>query len=147
MSSSSPPPDRFQREIDDIIRIAEKRLERQSVGGRAQRRTRALRSSLQDVMRRLPSAEMMAGWALALLLLSWLLGLLSVTSMLGFWLQVIGVGLLVAALVASLTRGQRAGWGGGGEKMWRGEPIRYGSPYARRDGFLRQLRRLFRGRR
>ncbi len=143
MPSSSPPPDRFQREIEDIVRLAEKRLERQSPGYRARKATHRLGRAFGGVSLRLPAVEVMAGWGLALLLLSWLIGLLRISPLLGFWAQVIGVALLVVAIVVSVTRG-RGGGGGGGDKMWRGERISYGSPYG--GGFLDRLRRLFRQR-
>ena len=73
---SSPPPDRFQREIDDIIRLAERRLEHQSFGYRdagARRDDWATRSGGIHIA--LPPAETLGGWGLALLLIGWLLTL------------------------------------------------------------------------
>ena len=73
---SSPPPDRFQREIDDIIRLAERRLEHQSFRYRMRRSTRRLGNALgRHSHLRLPPAETLGGWGLALLLISWLLTL------------------------------------------------------------------------
>lgn len=145
MPSSTPRDDRFQREIDDIVRLAEKRLERQSFGARARRTTRRLGGALSGPSARLPRAETLAGWGLALLLLSWLLSLLRFiapgTGVLGFALQVVGIALLAAGIIVSLTRGR----GGSSEKMWRGERISYGSPY--QGDLMRRLRRLFGGRR
>ena len=149
MPSSSPPPDRFQREIDDIIRLAEKRLERQSVGGGARRTTRRLQNAVRGWSLHMPRAETLAAWGLALMLLSWLLSLLGGFGFLrlaAFSFQVIGVALLAAGLIVSLTRG-RVGWGGGGEKVWRGERISYGSPYGGGSNLFQRLLRLFRGRR
>ena len=142
---SSPPPDRFQREIDDIIRLAERRLEHQSFSYRMRRSTRRLGHALGGFSLRLPPAEQLGGWGLALLLISWLLTLPIVR---GFFFSpivapialILGVLLLTLALVSSLLRGR----GGGGTKMWRGERVSYGSPYG--EGFLARLRRLFRGR-
>jgi hypothetical protein len=45
------------------------------------------------------------------------------------------------ALISSLMRGRG---GPGGNKMWRGERITYGSPYS--ENILNRLRRMFRGR-
>jgi VIT1/CCC1 family predicted Fe2+/Mn2+ transporter len=151
-SSSPPPPDRFQQEIDDIIRLAEKRLERQSVGGAARRSTRGLQNAVRGLSVRMPRAESLAGWGLALMLLSWLMGLLGGFGLplfpvfLSRLLLTVGVALLAAGLILSLTRG-KTGWGGGGEKMWRGERISYGSPYGGGEGFFQRLLRFFRGRR
>jgi hypothetical protein len=72
---SSPPPDRFQREIDDIIRLAERRLEHQSFRYRLRRASRRFGSALGRINLRLPPAETLGGWGLALLLISWLLTL------------------------------------------------------------------------
>src|SRR3989440_1279728 len=72
---SSPPPDRFQREIDDIIRLAERRLEHQSFGYRMRRSTRRLGNAFSGLSLRLPSPESLGGWGLALLLISWLMTL------------------------------------------------------------------------
>lgn len=148
MPTSSPPPDKFQREIDDIIRLAEKRLDRQSFGSRARRQVRRMRPTFRGPGWRMPPAEVLAGWALALLLLSWLVGLLGLIGIsfarpLAFGMQAVGLALLAAALILSLTRGRI---GGGGEKTWRGERVSYGNPYGGGD-LLERLRRLFRGRR
>ena len=45
---SSPPPDKFQREIDDIIRIAERRLEHQSFRYRMRKTMRRLGTAAVD---------------------------------------------------------------------------------------------------
>jgi hypothetical protein len=155
---SSPPPDRFQREIDDIIRLAERRLEHQSFGHRVRRFLRRIGSALRGISIKLPSPEVLGGWALALLLISWLLtlplvGALPLARVLSQPVLVLGIVLLVLALITSLTRGRSGsssgsssisgGGGGGGGKMWRGERISYGSPYG--EGFLNRLRRMFRG--
>jgi len=145
---SSPPPDRFQREIDDIIRLAERRLEHQSFSYRMKRSTRRLSNAFGGFSVRLPAAETMGGWGLALLLISWLLtlpivNLIPFSRLLQPLALMVGILLLTVALIASLMRG-RGGGGGGGNKMWRGESIRYGSPYG--QSFLSRLRRMFRGR-
>lgn len=142
---SSPPPDRFQREIDDIIRLAERRLEHRSFGHRMRRSTRRIGNAFGGLSLRLPPAEQLGGWGLALLLVSWLLTLPIVR---GFFFSpyvqpivlILGVLLLTIALVSSLLRGRA----GGGSKMWRGERISYGSPYG--GSILSRLRRIFRGR-
>jgi hypothetical protein len=145
---SSPPPDRFQREIDDIIRLAERRLEHQSFGYRMRRSTRRLGSAFSSINLRLPPPETLGGWGLAFLLISWLLTLPIVSGvllgrMLQPWALMLGVLLLTVALVSSLMRG-RGGGGGGSGKMWRGERVAYGNPYG--EGWLSRLRRMFRGR-
>ena len=145
---SSPPPDRFQREIDDIIRLAERRLEHQSFSYRMRRSTRRLGGVMGGLNVRLPSPETLGGWGLALLLASWLLSLpfvrfIPFVGLLGSWALVLGILFLTIAIVSSLLRGR--GGGGGGEKIWRGERVYYGSPYG--EGFLGRLRRIFRGRR
>ncbi|MDQ6672407.1 MAG: hypothetical protein M3069_16965 [Chloroflexota bacterium] len=148
---SSPPPDRFQREIDDIIRIAERRLEHQSFRYRMRRSTRRLGNALSGLSLRLPPAETLGGWGLALLLISWLLTLPFVNRLPFIGViqpTVLGLGivLLTAGLISSLLRG-RGGAGGsspGGGRMWRGERISYGSPYG--ESWLSRLRRMFRGR-
>ncbi len=146
---SSPPPDKFQREIDDIIRLAERRLEHQSFSYRMKRSTRRLGNAFGGFAPRLPSPETLGGWGLALLLVSWLLTLPFVSGVpLGRVLQqpVLGLGilLLTLALVTSLLRGRAGGGTSGGNKMWRGERSTYGSPYG--ENLLNRLRRMFRGR-
>ncbi len=141
---SSPPPDRFQREIDDIIRLAERRLEHQSFGYRVRRTTRRIGTALGGVSLHLPPAEVLGGWGLALLLVSWLLTLPIVRGLpFAPFIQpivlMLGILLLTIALVSSLLRGR-----GGGNKMWRGERVSYGNPYS--EGFMARLRRMFRGR-
>jgi hypothetical protein len=144
---SSPPPDRFQREIDDIIRLAERRLEHQSFGYRVKRWPQRIRDALGRFSFRLPPPETLGGWGLALLLISWLLTLpivngLFVARLVQPWVLILGVLLLTLALVSSLLRGK--GGGSGDDRMWRGERVSYGSPYG--DGLLNRLRRMFRGR-
>ena len=143
---SSPPPDRFQREIDDIIRIAERRLEHQSFRYRMRRATRRLGNALAGFNLRLPPAETFGGWGLALLLISWLLTLpflnMPLIRVLQPWVLMLGILLLTAGLVSSLVRGKGSASGSG--RMWRGERIAYGSPYG--ESWLSRLRRMFRGR-
>ena len=147
---SSPPPDRFQREIDDIIKLAERRLEHQSFSYRMRRSTRRLSGAMGAFNPRLPSAEIMGGWGLAFLLLSWLVSLPLINGMPGSGLiwqvsLILGIVLLILAIVVSVTRrGGSTGAGGGGSKMWRGERMTYASPYG--DGLLSRLRRMLRGR-
>ena len=145
---SSPPPDRFQREIDDIIRLAERRLEHQSFSYRMKRSTRRLGNAFGGFHVRLPAAETLGGWAMALLLVGWLMTLPIVNGVflarvLAQPVLIIGIILLVLAIVSSLMRG-RSGAGGGGGKMWRGERVAYGNPYG--ESWLSKLRRMFRGR-
>jgi hypothetical protein len=147
---SSPPPDKFQREIDDIIRLAERRLEHQSFSYRMKRSTRRLGNAFSGFNLRLPAAETLGGWALALLLIGWLMTLPIVNGVLLARLLaqpalVLGILLLVMALVSSLMRGKGAGGSlGGSGKMWRGERISYGNTYS--ENWLNRLRRMFRGR-
>ena len=142
---SSPPPDRFQREIDDIIRLAEHRLEHQSFRYRMRRSMRRLGNAFSGFAIKLPNAETLGGWGLALLLLSWLFSLPFINSMflinlLRPWVLIFGVLLLTLALVSSLLRGR--GTSGSG-KMWRGERLSYSNPYG--ENWLARLRRMFRG--
>ena len=148
---SSPPPDRFQREIDDIIRLAERRLEHQSFSYRMRRSTRRLGHAMGGFSLRLPSPEALGGWGLALLFLSMVISVLlrGGPAVLGTPLSqlvlAIGALLLALALITSVLRGRTAAGGGsGGGRMWRGERISYGSPYG--ESFLSRLRRLLRGR-
>ena len=150
---SSPPPDRFQREIDDIIRLAERRLEHQSFSYRMKRSTRRLGNVFGGFNLKLPPPEQLGGWAMALLLVGWLMTLPIVSGVLlarvlAQPVMIVGIVLLVLALITSLMRGRTAAGGGGfiggGSKMWRGERIAYGNPYG--ESWLARLRRFFRGR-
>jgi hypothetical protein len=149
MPSSNPPPDRFQREIDDIIRLAERRLEHESFGYRVRRSTRRLSGAMGGFSLSLPSAETMGGIGLALLMVAWLLSLVArmmpIALLLQPWALGIGLLLLVLAILKSVMRGRGGGGGGGGgARMWRGERIAYGTPYG--ESFLSRLRRMLRGR-
>src|SRR2546423_3399089 len=117
MPPSNPPPDRFQREIDDIIRLAERRLEHQSFGYRVRKSTRRLGGAMGGFNLHLPSAETMGGVGLALLMLAWLLSLVlrvpgigSLAYLLQPWALGVGLLLLVLAILKSVTKGR----GGGG---------------------------------
>lgn len=145
---SSPPPDRFQREIDDIIRLAERRLEHQSFSYRVKRTMRRLGNALSGIRPGLPPAETLGGWALALLLIGWLMTLPIINGVLLARVLVqpvfgVGIVLLVLAIISSLMRG-RSGGSPGSSHMWRGERVSYGSPYS--EGWLGKIRRMFRGR-
>jgi hypothetical protein len=150
MPSSNPPPDRFQREIEDVIRLAERRLEHQSFSSRMRRSTRRLRSRMGGVGLRMPPAETLGGLGLAFLMLSWFLtlGLLrgGFIAILQPWVAGIGILLLVLALLISIMRPKIPGAPGanGGPRMWRGERISYSSAYG--EGILSRLRRMLRGR-
>jgi hypothetical protein len=140
---SSPPPDRFQREIDDIIRLAERRLEHQSFGNRVKRSTRKIGNALGGIHIGLPPAETLGGWAMALLLIGWLMTLpivngVALARILAQPVFVLGIVLLVLAILTSLTRGRS-----GGNRMWRGEKVSYASPYG--ESFIGRIRRMFRG--
>jgi hypothetical protein len=56
----------------------------------------------------------------------------------------------VLAILSSVMRGRNggsssnAGGASGGNKMWRGEQVSYGSPYG--ESFLNRIRRMLRGR-
>src|SRR5438270_9888893 len=144
---SSPPPDRFQREIDDIIRLAERRLEHQSFSYRMRRSTRRLGNAFGGFSLRLPSPETLGGLGLALLLISWLMTLPIVSGVLLARVLyqpvlIVGVLLLVLALITSLMRGRTGGGSVGGTRMWRGERMSYGNPYG--QSWLNRLRRMFR---
>jgi hypothetical protein len=112
------------------------------------RSTRRLGNAFGGFHLRLPPAETLGGWAMALLLIGWLMTLPIVNGVLLARLLsqpvlVIGIVLLVLAIISSLTRGRGAG-AGGGNRMWRGERISYGNPYG--ESWLNKLRRMFRGR-
>ncbi|MCA1645551.1 MAG: hypothetical protein LC797_08835 [Chloroflexi bacterium] len=146
---SSPPPDKFQREIDDIIRLAERRLEHQSFRYRMRRSTRRLGNAFSGFAPKLPSPEVLGGWGLAFLLISWLFSLpfingIVLSRLLQPWTLILGVTLLTLALISSLLRGRGSAGTGGSGRMWRGERITYGSPYG--ESWLTRLRRMFRGR-
>jgi hypothetical protein len=147
MPSSNPPPDRFQREIDDIIRLAERRLEHQSFSHRMRRSTRRWGGAMGGLRLRLPPAETLGGLGLAFLMLSWFLtlGLIrgGLISAIQPWVAGIGIIFLVLAILQSVLKG-RGGSSGGGSKMWRGERISYASPYG--EDILRRLRRILGGR-
>jgi hypothetical protein len=149
MPPSNPPPDRFQREIDDIIRLAERRLEHQSFSYRMRKSSRRLGARLGGFSVRLPSAETMGAIGMALLLAAMVISIFGFGPVRVMQPYIAGIGLLflVLAILASVFRGRGgggAGVGGGGTKMWRGEQISYGSPYG--EGFLSRLRRMLRGR-
>src|SRR5438270_1639804 len=136
---SSPPPDRFQREIDDIIRLAERRLEHESFRYRMRRSGRRLGNAMGGFSLRLPPPETLGGWGLALLLISWVMGLLLHGGPVLFglplsqWILAVGAVLLALALITSVWRGR------GGNKTWRGERVSYGNPYG--EGFINRIRR------
>jgi hypothetical protein len=147
---SSPPPDRFQREIDDIIRLAERRLEHESFRYRMRRSTRRLSNAVGGFSLRLPAPEALGGWGLALLFISMVISLLLRGGPVVFGVQLaqlilaVGALLLALALITSVLRGRGPTAASGGSKMWRGERISYGNPYG--ETWVNRIRRILRGR-
>ena len=75
------------------------------------RSTRRLGNAFGGFVPKLPPAETLGGWGLALLLLSWLFSLPFINTMflirlLQPWVLMLGVLLLTLALVSSLLRGR-----------------------------------------
>jgi hypothetical protein len=146
MTSSSPSPDKFQREIDDIIRLAEKRLERQAPRSRPRTAHRAFKPHLPGISISFPSPEVLAGWGLVLLLVAWLLGIVGrfgFLGMVGLACQVLGIALLALGIALSLIRGRTGASSGG--RVWRGERISYGNPYGD-SALARRIKRFLTGR-
>jgi hypothetical protein len=123
--------DRYQREIEELLRKMDTRSIHEPLPRRLSRRTAGLRSGdqhlLRGFLRRAPVEQFMVA-SIFLVLGSFVFGLLgslvesSIVSSLARWSSLLGILFFVLAIVMSVAGGKRAS-GSADEPRWRGQVV------------------------
>ncbi len=137
--------ERWEREIDDLLRRREARLRGEPVSRRFARRsapfTSGLGGALRSVLRRPPVEQFMIA-SIFLVALTFLLQMIRIAPTLAYWAGMLSLLFFVLAMALSVA-GHR-GLGSRGPKRWRDREVSYGSPY---PSLWSNLRGWFRRRR
>jgi hypothetical protein len=142
--------DRYQREIEELLRKMDTRSLHEPLPKRLSRRTSGFRAGLQQTLRgflrRAPVEQFMIA-SIFLVLGSLVLGLLGTLvpsdalGTLTYWTSLLGLLFFVLAIVMSVAGRQRGG--GGPEQRWRGQVVEF---RPRDQGLWTRLRGWFRRR-
>jgi hypothetical protein len=123
-------PERWEQEIDELLRRREAKLRREPVSRRVRRRSAPMMSGLSDVfrsfLRRTPVEQFMIA-SLALVAVAFLLNIFPGTLTLARWASLLSILLFVLAIALSVA-GRRGGQDPG-SKRWRDRDVGYGSSY------------------
>ena len=137
--------ERWEREIDDLLRRREGRLRGEPVSRRFARRsapfTSSLTGALRSILRRPPVEQFMIA-SIFLVAVTFLLQTIRIAPTLAYWSGILSLLFFVLAMALSVA-GHR-GFGPRGTKRWRDREIEYGSPY---PSIWSSLRGWFRRRR
>lgn len=123
-------PERWEQEIDELLRRREAKLRREPVSRRVRRRSAPMMSGLSDAfrsfLRRTPVEQFMIA-SLALVAVAFLLNIFPGTLVLARWASLLSILLFVLAIALSVAgrRGQEPP----GSKRWRDRDVGYGSNY------------------
>src|SRR5581483_6599017 len=147
-----PVSERYQREIEELLRRLDGRPRPEPLSRRLSRRTAGFRSGFQSALRsflRRPPVEQFMIASIALVLVSLILGLpmFGALATVAYWTSILGLLFFVLAIglsIANRRPSSSGGCGGGGDRYWRGQVIEY---RPRNEGFFGRLRRWFRRRR
>ena len=121
-------PERWEHEIDELLRRREAKLRREPVGRRVRRRSAPMMSGLngafRSFLRRTPVEQFMIA-SLALVALAFLFNIFPGTLSLARWASLLSILLFVLAIALSVA--SRRGHGPPGTQRWRDRDIGYGS--------------------
>ncbi len=137
--------ERWEREIDDLLRRKEGRLRGEPVSRRFARRSAPFASGASGVLRsflRRPPVEQFMIASIFLVAVTFLLQMLRIAPVVAHWAGILSLLFFVLALGLSVA-GHR-GIGPRGSKRWRDREVQYGSAY---PSFWNSLRVWFRRRR
>ena len=122
--------ERWEREIDELLRRREAKLRREPVSRRFARRSAPFRSSLSDIgrafMRRPPVEQFMIA-SLFLVAVAFVLNIVPGAAGLARWASLLS--LLFFVLWIALAMMGRRGFGQPHTKRWRDRDVSYGSPH------------------
>jgi hypothetical protein len=122
--------ERWEREIDDLLRRREGRLRGEPVSRRFVRRSAPFTVGASELFRsflRRPPVEQFMIASIGLVVLTFLLQILRIAPTIAYWAGILSVLFFVLAIGLSVA-GHR-GMGSRGTKHWREREIEYGSPY------------------
>jgi hypothetical protein len=135
--------ERWEREIDELLRRKEGRLRGEPVSRRFARKSAPFTVGASGVLRsflRRPPVEQFMIASILLVALSFILQALRLAPLISYWAGVLSLLFFVLALTLSIA-GHR-GVGRTGAKRWRDREIQYSSPYPSIwDSFSDWLRR------
>jgi hypothetical protein len=137
--------ERWEREIDELLRRKESRLRGEPVSRRFARRSAPFATGASGVFRsflRRPPVEQFMIASIFLVAATFLLQMLKVAPVLAYWASILSLLFFVLAIALSVA-GHR-GFGPRGGKRWRDREIEYHSPY---PSLWDNLRNWFRRRR
>jgi hypothetical protein len=124
-------PERWEQEIDELLRRREAKLRREPVSRRVKRQSAPMMSGLSDAfrsfLRRTPVEQFMIA-SLALVAVAFLLNIFPGTLTLARWASLLSILLFVLAIALSVA-GRRGGQAPPGSKRWRDRDVGYGSNY------------------
>jgi len=118
--------DRYQKEIEDLLRRMESRPYREPFSRRLARRTTRVRAGFQSGLRgylRRPPVEQFMIASIALVLASLILRLVPPLQGLAYWTSILSLLFFVLAIGISIVSHRRPG--ASGERSWRGQVIDY----------------------
>ncbi|HYU17109.1 MAG TPA: hypothetical protein VEQ11_00240 [Chloroflexota bacterium] len=122
--------ERWEQEIDELLRRKEARLRREPVSRRFARRSApfatGVSGALRSFLRRQPVEQFMIA-SIFLVAVTFLLQMLRVAPLIAYWAGILSLLFFVLAIALSVA-GHR-GLGSRGSKRWRDREIDYGSPY------------------
>lgn len=122
--------ERWEREIDDVLRRKAGRLRGEPASRRLARRGAPLAGGASAAFRaflRRPPVEQFMIASIFLVAVSFFLQMLRVAPLVAYWAGILSLLFFVLALALSVA-GHR-GAGGRGPKRWRDREVEYGSPY------------------
>jgi hypothetical protein len=123
-------PERWEQEIDELLRRREAKLRREPVSRRVRRQSAPMMSGLSGVfrsfLRRTPVEQFMIA-SLALVAVAFLLNIFPGTLVLARWASLLSILLFVLAIALSVAG--RRGHEPPGGKRWRDRDVGYGSSY------------------
>lgn len=123
-------PERWEREIDELVRRREAKLRREPVGRKVVRRSAPMMSGLSGAFRtflRWTPIEQFMFASIFLVAASFLLSVTPGMSGVAQWASLLSILFFVLAIALSLA-GRRGG-GAPGTKRWRDRDVGYGSHY------------------
>jgi preprotein translocase subunit SecG len=123
-------PERWEQEIDELLRRREAKLRREPVSRRVKRRSAPMMSGMsgafRSFLRRTPVEQFMIA-SLALVAVAFLLNIFPGTLALARWASLLSILFFVLAIALSVAG--RRGQGPPGTKRWRDRDVGYGSSY------------------
>jgi len=134
--------ERYQREIEDLLRRLDSRPVREPVSSKLARRTATFRAglhrALRGFLRRAPMEQFMIA-SIVLVLVSLICNLIPPLALVAYWTSVLSIVFFVLAIGVSVANRRAAGPSG---PIWRGQVIDYRS--RRNPDFMTRLRQWLR---